>query len=238
MGRKYAAFDIETAKIVPGADFNWQPHRPLGISCAAVLQCDALHPAVWYGRNADSSTAKQMSQSEARQVVDQLADLVSQNYTLLTWNGLSFDFDVLAEESNSFKECETLAMNHVDMMFRVFCDRGFPVALDKAAQALKIPGKSEGMSGKLAPQLWADAKYQEVIAYVSQDVRMALQIALTCEQRRTFQWKTQKSSISSMPLPHGWLTVKEALKLPEPDTSWMKNPISRRRFTQWTARTN
>ena len=37
MARRYLAFDIETAKDVPGEDFNWRPHRPLGISCAATL---------------------------------------------------------------------------------------------------------------------------------------------------------------------------------------------------------
>ncbi len=31
------AFDIETAKEVPGVDFDWRPHRPLGIACAAYL---------------------------------------------------------------------------------------------------------------------------------------------------------------------------------------------------------
>jgi len=29
MKRKYLAIDIETAKDVPGEDFNWKPHRPL-----------------------------------------------------------------------------------------------------------------------------------------------------------------------------------------------------------------
>ena len=41
MKRKYVAFDIETAKDVPGEDFNWKPHRPLGICCAAALPADA-----------------------------------------------------------------------------------------------------------------------------------------------------------------------------------------------------
>jgi hypothetical protein len=36
-----------------------------------------------------------------------------------------------------------------------------------------------------------------------------------------------------MPLPRGWLTVREAMRLPLPDTSWMPRPISRRRFTGW-----
>ncbi|MHC4442562.1 MAG: ribonuclease H-like domain-containing protein [Planctomycetota bacterium] len=233
MARKYLAFDIETAKDVPGADFNWQPHRPLGISCAAALPSDAQETTVWHGRNEDGTPAKQMSKFEARQVVNELAELTCRGYTLLTWNGLGFDFDVLAEESDSFEECRNLVMNHVDMMFHVFCDRGFPVALDKAAQALRIPGKPAGMSGILAPQLWAQGRYQDVIDYVSQDVRMALQIAQACEKTRSFKWVTRRGSISSMDLRRGWLTVKDALRLPAPDTSWMDDPIPRRSFTQW-----
>jgi len=233
MARKYLAFDIETAKDVPGADFNWKPFRPLGICCAAVLPCGTQEPTVWYGANADGTPAKQMSPSEVQKMVNQLVDLASRGYTLVTWNGLGFDFDVLAEESSSVEECRNLAVNHVDMMFHVYCDRGFPVALDKAAEALGIPGKPAGMSGMLAPRLWAQDRYQEVIDYVAQDVRMALKVAETCEKMRSFRWKTRKGQISSMNLRRGWLTVKDALRLPAPDTSWMDNPIPRSHFTQW-----
>jgi hypothetical protein len=233
MTRKYLAFDIETAKDVPGTDFNWQAHRPLGISCAAALPCDTQKPIVWYGRQPDGSTANQMSKAECAQVVDQLAKLVLQEYTLLTWNGLGFDLDVLAEESGKYDQCRLLATNHVDMMFHVFCDRGFPVALDKAAQALRIPGKPAGMSGMLAPQLWAQKRHQEVIDYVTQDVRIALQVAEACDKKKSFQWITRKGTSSSMELRNGWLTVEDALKLPAPDTSWMSEPIPRHRFTGW-----
>jgi hypothetical protein len=119
------------------------------------------------------------------------------------------------------------------MMFHVFCDRGFPVALDKAAQALGIPGKPPGMSGVLAPRLWAQGRFQDVMDYVSQDVRIALQIAVKCESQRRFDWLTRRGTVSSMALPRGWLTVQEALRLPEPDTSWMSSPIPRREFTRW-----
>jgi hypothetical protein len=233
MTRKYLAFDVETAKDVPGTDFNWQAHRPLGISCAAALPCDTRQPIVWHGRQPDGSTANQMSKTECAQLVDKLSELVSREYTLLTWNGLGFDLDVLAEESGKYDQCRQLATNHVDMMFHVFCDRGFPVALDKAAQALRIPGKPTGMSGMLAPQLWAQQRHQEVIDYVTQDVRIALQIAEACDKKKSFQWITRKGSSSSMELRNGWLTVEDALKLPAPDTSWMSEPIPRHRFTRW-----
>ena len=48
-----------------------------------------------------------------------------------------------------------------------------------------------------------------------------------------FEWITRKGTKSNMPLPKGWLTVSEALTLPEPDTSWMSNPLKRRDFIGW-----
>ncbi|MCC6127319.1 MAG: ribonuclease H-like domain-containing protein [Pirellulales bacterium] len=233
MNRKYLAFDIETAKDVPGEDFNWKPHRPLGIACAAALPSDSRKPMLWHGKTAAGTPAEKMSRDEAKTLVRRLTELVAEGYALLTWNGLGFDFNILAEESDARAECKQLALNHVDLMFHVFCDRGYPVALDKAAQALGIPGKPPGMSGLLAPRLWAQGKYQEVLDYVAHDVRIALEIALKCEQRRKFEWITRKGSKSSLNLPQGWLTVSDAHRLPEPDTSWMSTPIPRREFTAW-----
>lgn len=233
MTRRYAAFDIETAKDVPGSDFNWRAYRPLGISCAAALKCDSQEPVIWHGKNADGSPAERMSQDEAKGVVRELTKWVTDGYTLLTWNGLGFDFDVLGEESGCRDECKELAMNHVDMMFHVFCDRGFPVAIDKATQALGIQGKPPGMSGILAPQLWAQGSFQDVLDYVAQDVRITLEVARVCEQRRRFKWITQKGAARSMDLPQGWLTARDAKRLPEPDTSWMDSAIPRRAFTGW-----
>jgi hypothetical protein len=95
MKRKYLAFDIETAKDVPGEDFNWKPHRPLGIACAAALPCDAREPLLWHGKTETGAPAGKMSREEARELVRRLAQLVEEGYTLLTWNGLGFDFQHL-----------------------------------------------------------------------------------------------------------------------------------------------
>lgn len=233
MTRKYVAFDIETAANVANFRGDWRSFRPLGITCAAVLACDAEKPTVWHAQHADGTPAPRMSREEARNVVDRLAALAAEGYTLLTWNGLGFDFEVLAEESGALAECRELALAHVDMMFHVFCDRGYPVALDKAAQALGIRGKPKGMSGFLAPQLWEEGRFQEVLDYVAEDVRIALQIAQLCETQRRFQWITSQGKRQAMTIAKEWLTVREAMKLPEPDTSWMSRPIRRSRFTAW-----
>lgn len=236
MLRKYLAFDIETAAEVPGTDFNWRPYRPLGITCIGAFPCDAPDPITWHARNPDGSPAKRMTREEANRVLNYLQNMVSNGYTLLTWNGLGFDWDVLSEESGALDTCKELALNHVDMMFHVFCDRGFPVALDKAAQAMGIPSKPAGMSGLLAPQLWAQGRHQDVIGYVAQDVRIALHVAQKCETRRSFEWITREGTIGSMPLNRGWLTVRDALRLPEPDTSWMSDPLGRSDFADWLSR--
>jgi hypothetical protein len=233
MARRYLAFDIETAKDIPGDDFNWRPHRPLGISCAATLASDSDQPRLWYGKTLDGSPEKRMSQGDAQGLVQHLSDMAADGFSILTWNGLGFDFDILAEESGAAAVCRECALGHVDMMFHVFCSLGYPVGLEKAAQGMGLPGKPPGMSGSKAPSLWAQGRFQEVLEYVAQDVRIAMQIAQTCEQRRRFQWITRKGTKSSLPLPNGWLTVRESLKLPEPDTSWMSAPMSRRDFTAW-----
>jgi hypothetical protein len=73
----------------------------------------------------------------------------------------------------------------------------------------------------------------EVLGYVAQDVRIAMQIAQGCGQRRKLEWITRKGTTGSMPLTNGWLTVREALLLPEPDSSWMSASPQRLDFTPW-----
>ena len=233
MEHRFLAFDLETAKDVPGADFNWRAHRPLGISCAATLASDEDQPRLWHGKTADGQPSSRMTQDDARELVRFLAEMAGKGYAVLTWNGLAFDFDLLAEESGVHAECRECALGHVDMMFQVFCSLGYPVGLEKAAQGMGLPGKAAGMSGVEAPRLWAEGKHAQVLEYVAQDVRMAMQIARACERQRRIDWITRKGTKSSMPLKNGWLTVRECLKLPTPDTSWMVKPMRREEFVGW-----
>lgn len=232
MDRRYVAFDIETAKEWPdGAD--WNRYRPLGISCAATLPADTDTARVWHGLTGDDQPADRMSREDVAKLVEHLLAMVGDGYTILTWNGLGFDFQILAEESGMADECKSLALGHVDMMFHVFCELGHPVALDAAAQAMGLPGKPEGMSGLLAPRMWAEGKRQEVLDYVAQDARTTVDLATLCAHQGCFRWVTRRGTTRRMPLPRGWLDVSSAVKLPEPDTSWMSQPLSRRKFTAW-----
>ncbi len=174
-----------------------------------------------------------MTRAQLVDVCNDLKQASEHGYTRLTWNGVGFDLDGLAEESNALVECRQLAYEHIDMMLHVFCELGYPVSLESAAQGQRIAGKLAGMSGHLAPQRWAQGQYQEVIDYVVQDVRIALELARKSDSQSEFRWITKKGSPSTMPLPRGWLTVRDALKLPQPDSSWMREPIPRSRFIEW-----
>lgn len=232
MGRKYLAFDIETSKILPAATDNLLKHRPLGISCAATL-VDGEKADFWYSLDSDKSPAKSMSREDTASLVRRLEERVGEGYTIVTWNGLGFDFDVLAEESNLWKECRELARNHIDLMFHVFCDRGYPIGLDSAAQGMSLPGKSRGVEQHLVPKMWSEGKCDEILEYLGQDVAVTLNLAKVCEQRRELRWITRKGKPSTMPLKQGWLRVDQAMQLPPADTSWMDHPIPRSKFTKW-----
>ncbi len=180
--RKYLAFDVETAKVVPEDEPDWRSQRPLGISCAATLLADSQEPTLWHGGSDRSCPADRMSPQEAAGLVEYLAEQVEKGYTLLTWNGLGFDLDVLAEEAQMLPQCRALAIAHVDMMFHVFCELGYGVSLDAAARGMGLAGKTKGMTGEMAPMLWAQGRREQVLAYVAQDVKTTMQLAQVCER--------------------------------------------------------
>jgi hypothetical protein len=238
MSRKYLAFDLEIATDIPSGTDDWKTLAPLGITVAATMSDLHGGAKAHYGRGVDWATKKvitkeRMSRGDATTLVDYLSLAVENGFTILTWNGLSFDFDVLAIESGLKEECARLALNHVDMMFHIFCVKGFAVGLDNAARAMKTNRKTEGVHGDVAPQMWRDGKHKEVIEYVTQDVKTTLDLAQTCESEKIFRWITKRGPMAFMPLTDGWLTVEEALKLPEPDVSWMDKPWPRSKFSAW-----
>lgn len=230
--RDYLAFDLEIEKVVPENVGDLKAYRPLGISCAATLDSQG-GLLLWYGRTAEGGIADRLSREEAVQLVHYLESQVDAGKTILTWNGLGFDFDILAEESGLWEECRALALEHVDMMFHVFCLKGYALGLDKAAKGMGLPGKTAGMSGVLAPTYWAQGQRDEVLAYLEQDVRTTLRLAQEIERRRRLQWKSSRGLPQTLDLPGGLLGAREALQLPIPDTSWMSRPWPRSKFTGW-----
>jgi len=232
VSHKYLAFDIETAKVLPDDFGDLHDHRPLGITCMATWCSDESSAMIFYSKKEDGSPATQMISADLIAFIEYLKLKSLSGYTIITHNGLGFDFDILGEESGRVDDCRALAVSHVDMMFHFFCGKGFPIGLNAAAQALGI-SKPVNVDGSNAAKLWIEGDYQTVLNYVAQDCKLTLAIAETSERSGKISWLTGRGSISYFELPNGWLTVKEALTLPLPDNSWMENPWPRAKFTNW-----
>jgi hypothetical protein len=234
---RFLAFDLEISKTLID-DFNqWKDHRPLGISCAATLLAGE-QPRLWFSREPDQRLSPQMNRQDLSALVDYLKEAAGQGSQIVTWNGLGFDFDVLAEESDHWDTCRELALNHIDMMFHFFCLQGYFLGLDKAAKGMGLSGKMEGMSGELAPKLWGEGQFDQVLEYVSQDVVTTLGIAQTVQSKKYLAWTSNAGKPQRVSLPQGWLAVQQALQLPLPDTSWMKRPVKRSDYLAWTSPEN
>ena len=232
LNKKSVSFDIEIAKDLPDDFDSFKNYRPLGISCAAAITHDE-NVTTWYGGKRNGEFSDRMSKDEVVEMVDYLWDLRQGGYQIYTWNGLGFDFDILYEESGSDERCKELARTHVDMMFHFFCIKGFAISLDKAAKGMGLSGKTEGMNGALAPKLWREGQYEQVLEYVEQDALLTLELAKLCESELKVRWTSNRGFKQECPLPGGWLTVEKARELPEADTSWMSTPWPRSKFTGW-----
>lgn len=235
MKTNYLSFDLEISKDLPG-DFNrWKQYRPLGISCAAIL-FSGYEPQLWYSQDQDGTVQAKMTQQDLWKLVKVLIEAVKNGWTIVSWNGLGFDFDVLAEESEEWELCRDLAINHIDMMFHFFCLQGYPLGLDKAASGLGLHGKLAGVSGEDAPILWAQGDYQKVLDYIAQDVRTTLDVAKKVDQLGYISWVSRRGINQQVRFPSGWLKVSAAMQLGKPDNSWMSDPLKRDEFYKWTIR--
>lgn len=235
---KLLAFDIEVAALIPDDASDWKQYRPLGITCAAIAFMSSegeMFAYPFWGSDLadkDKSFAARMSRYECAALVKTLQTATDDGFTLLGHNSVSFDFDVLAEESGMHAECVELAMNSVDSCLQMHCLRGFPVGLDAICAGMGIKGKIEGMDGAKAPQLWHDGQYDKVLEYVQQDAKCTLEVALEIEKHRVLRWVSQRGNLKMQVMPR-LMPVREALRLPEPNTSWMDSPRSREAFTEW-----
>jgi hypothetical protein len=233
---KLAAFDLETAKVLPERVDDIKRYAPLGISCAALAFSDGRAPITWKGM-------PQMSPLECQDLVRDLQRMVREGYTLLTWNGCAFDFEVVAQESGLVEECAALALDHVDLMLIVTFTKGWYVSLEKALQGAGIAGKvkaltlSDGtrihdMAGSKAPQLWAQGEHAAVLEYLTADVTQLLELAKVVSERKEIRWQANTGRPQSVALPR-FLTVRECFGIPEPDVSWMTDPPTRAQFVSW-----
>lgn len=256
------AFDIEIATTVPERG-DWHALRPLGITCAATavqLSLDNSSVLPWIPGDPGDLTEilddvpydARMSPFNCRVLADYLLMCQSDGLLVVSWNGLGFDFQVLLEECGPDyprrRELAQLALDHVDPAFAFLCGKGFMVGLAATSKGMGLPGKTEGMSGALAPAMWREGReaQDKVVEYVKQDAQATLDLYNAITEDRKLTWVTRQGRYSNWsPRFQSYtiganahrrlLTCTESLKLPMPDTSWMANNSmwARERFHGW-----
>jgi len=123
-------------------------------------------------------------------------------------------------------------MDHYDLMFQVMCTKGYPVSLENACKGFGLTGKLSGVHGAQAPAMWAAGEREKVMAYCAQDTVATLDVVLATTRERTFRWVSKSGRPNKFSCPE-ILTVRQALAMPVPDTSWMTTPMQRAQFTSW-----
>ena len=239
------SWDIEISKVIPEGDSDWKRHRPLGVSCAAAAyRLDSGSPicAQWSGYPGASKETKQ-------RMVHWLGDMVKEGHKIVTWNGLGFDFDIVAEETGLYNLCKTIALGHVDMMFMVVAAAGHYLSLDKAATGMGLKGKVHdvrlndgslltGMDGAKAPELWHRKEFDAVLAYLNGDVIQTLELAEAVEENKFIRWRSGAGKTNKIHFAEGLMTVDQCLQMGLPNTSWMATPPTREQFLEWMDKEN
>lgn len=250
----FIGFDLEIA--YPFPEDGWDKASPLGISCASAYGSYPDDARVFTPNRKDGRYADMMTSAE---VCDMIDELILMNKMIVTWNGLGFDFLLMAIEcvdEDYRRKVANIALNSIDPFFNMVCDLGYGIGLSKMAAALDVQGKLEGMHGSLAPYVWTGIsgapedlsslgvvpgtlEAQELcIEYVKQDAKATYDIYDALLAKGYVYWTTSKGSRSRYP----WkpktnidrlLTVLEANSTPKPNTSWMDSPRTRSEYIGW-----
>jgi hypothetical protein len=230
-------FDIEISKILPdGWHGDIFQFSPLGIACAGINLL---------GRFNGFSAPGKMTKKQCQNLVDLLLSLQKKE-VIVTYNGCSFDFRLLAEESGMHEECVELALNHCDLMLIAVCRNGWRVKLDNALSAHGLKSKKhsitlndgsiiEDMSGARAPQLWAQGEYSAVLNYLERDCESLLELACDATEKKELRYLSKSGSVTMVDMPK-LFTVRECMNWTWPDQSWMTDPPRPENFWSWMNR--
>lgn len=227
---KFIAFDLETMKLAPE---NWNDER-LGIACACVTDGSMVQETYM--------TSGPVDERGAKLIVTDMMRAVSMGHQIVTWNGLWFDFRVLAAESGMVRECAEIALRHIDLMFVVVTHQGHYLGQDKACLGAGVQGKVkrvrlkngtalEGIDGSMVPALWAAGEQHAVLEYLRGDVQALHRLMEATWNTKRIRWTTPKQHKKSF-LVQTW-TVENCLSLPLPKTPWMDKPVRREDFFNW-----
>tara|TARA_Y100000385_G_C13003559_1_gene598354 strand:- start:114 stop:803 length:690 start_codon:yes stop_codon:yes gene_type:complete len=160
---------------------------------------------------------------------------------IVSWNGVKFDFYLLANQpgTNDIEKeyCKFLAKKHTDIAFAFLAERGYMISLSSAI------GRPHELDPKDIPALWACGAPETkslVYNYLEDQSDTILNILHNIENNKRLNYINSKGNKQEWkPVMHKdkLLSVRNAMMLDEPDTSYMpddlKNTFKRDKFITW-----
>jgi hypothetical protein len=228
------SFDIEIANVFtlqPGEDL--ERHAPFDISVAAA----ATHGGSvrhWHARDAAGKPTGMLDPATARAVLEYLRAEQRAGSRVCAWNGLSFDLRWLGHVARDPNLATEVALELYDPMFQFAAMKGFPIGLAAVAEGMGIAQKKL-MSAERAPVEWQAGNHQLVLDYVAGDCTLTNQVVAAIERAGMVKWRTKRGTMSSEPMAR-LRQVKDVMRDPPPDQSWMSEPKPVSNYWAWMRR--
>jgi hypothetical protein len=250
--------DAETTRLIlPEDEYDFvgplpYDFQPLTFSCVATLNntvdsSEKSDSRIWFTQadvtvhflHGDSTESEllaaacsarvAMTPQTCIQLVRYLAHLIlSEDVSLFTFNGVSFDLRILANQlppgaSTEREACRKMALKCIDPCLHMWCERGFPVGLNSMLKGWDMPEKLE--HGSDAPSLWASpCEYSKVrvLRYCVDDVKCTYNLIVKICERNEVRWISNRSGkVCCHKLQMcGLYTAMQAVLLPFPNTEW------------------
>jgi len=230
---KLLSVDIEISDVFElGRHEDIEKYAPFHIAVAATAVYAGAE-TLWYSEHGpgNAEPALNMTRNKARELLQYLADMQRDGYRLCTWNGLGFDLKWIGHVAEDMKLAAQVALKSYDPMFQFFNQTGYPAGLAAVSKAMGI-GQAKSMDAADAPKQWRAGNHHAVMDYVMGDCQLTNMILLAIEQYKQVRWVATKGHTRAIPMPK-LKTVEEVLREPEPDQSWMTNPLRRSKFCDW-----
>jgi len=228
------SFDIEIANVFtlqPGEDL--ERYAPFDISVAAA----ATHGGTvrhWHARDAAGKPTGILDAATAREVLEYLRAEQNAGARVCAWNGLSFDLRWLGHVARDLPLATEVALDLYDPMFQFAAMKGFPIGLAAVAEGMSIAQKKL-LSADRAPVEWQAGNHQLVLDYVAGDCTLTNQVVAAIERAGFVKWRTKRGTLSVEPM-RKLRQVKDVMRDPPPDQSWMSEPKPVSNYWAWMKR--
>jgi hypothetical protein len=245
--------DLEVGNVFN--DFSiWDTKRPLQITTVAIAEDEPWvdqtfqaksfpkSTSIWSGQLDANNIAKFMSPRTALQIAQLLWAWHQAGCTIVTWNGIAFDFVVLADAAGAaafdcLKEV-ALGAHHVDMMFNLFMHLGYNVPLKATAQETIGLTKQGLEHGQDAPLVWALGRHEEVLKYCANDARITLDLYNKADKTGVIRWRTRGGRGSPRALGRNrywsptWPVARMLEREPPPLATFLRRPPTLKGFLE------